>query len=91
MGLHWSGEVTLGNLLSIATFGGLALLAWRDLDWRVRNVETWKEGHLHSVEEQVRNISMLREAIVGIKQLAEGQDRRIQMLEDRRNDHGRAH
>lgn len=86
----FSGEITLGNIITVVAFFTMALFAWRDLNWRVQNLETWKEAHLHTTEQAIQNIGMLREAIAGIKKLAEGQDRRLQMLEDRTPEHRRA-
>lgn len=82
---YFSGEITLGNIFATTAFLAAAAFAWRDLNWRVRNLETWKEGHLHTAEEALRNITMLREAVVGIQKIAEGQDKRIEMLEERRD------
>jgi hypothetical protein len=80
--MKFDPTVTLGNALTVATFLVLSILAWRDLNWRVRIIEAWKEAHQHTSEERERNISMLREAIVKIESLANGQDRRLQLLED---------
>ena len=85
MGLHWSGEVTVGNLLTITMFAVATIYAWRDLNWRVKNLEVWRDGRIHSIEEEMRNIILLRESVVKLTAIAEGQERRIAMLEEHRD------
>jgi hypothetical protein len=80
--MKFDPTVTLGNSITIVTFLVLSVLAWRDLNWRVKILEIWKSTHEHTAEERERNIGMLREAIVKIEALANGQDRRLQLLED---------
>lgn len=60
-----------------------AVLAWRDLRWRVTNLEAWKEANLHTTMQAAENISLLRLAVVKIEALAAGQERRITLVEDR--------
>lgn len=72
------------RLSDVITWGvGLVLVvtAWRDISWRLTNLEEWKQLHFHTTEEAVRNITMLREAVVKIEYLARGQDRRLELLE----------
>jgi hypothetical protein len=45
-GVTFDWTISLGNLLSAVTFLFLAVLAWRDLTWRVRNLETWRKEHM---------------------------------------------
>ena len=45
-GVTFDWTISLGNLLSAVTFLFLAILAWRDLTWRVRNLETWRKEHM---------------------------------------------
>lgn len=85
--MRFDPTISLGNLIVGLSFLAAALLAWRDINWRVKNLEMWKEAHLHTAEEALRNITMLREAVVGIQKIAEGQERRIVMVEDRLDSH----
>ena len=85
--MHFTGEITLGNVISTFGFLCAALYAWRDLSWRVLNLESWREGHEHSNAQTMENITLLRAAVVKIEALASGQDRRLQLLEDRPESH----
>lgn len=78
----FNGEISLGNIVTAAAFLLAAAFAWRDLNWRVNNIEIWKESHLHTTEQAVQNISMLRESIAKLTEIANGQERRLEMLED---------
>ncbi len=45
-GVHFDWTITLGNLITIVAAGGAAVIAWIDLRWRVRNLETWRMEHM---------------------------------------------
>lgn len=82
---YFSREITLGNIFTVITFLVAALMAWRDLRWRVDNLEAWKAAHEHSAMQAAQNIGMLRESIAKLTAIASGQERRLQMLEDRQH------
>ena len=44
--IHFDGTINLGNILTAVTFLFLAGLAWRDLRWRVANLETWRKENI---------------------------------------------
>ena len=44
--MHFDSTVSLGNVISAAAFTILALFAWRDLTWRIRNLEDWRKTHM---------------------------------------------
>lgn len=52
--MHWNGEITLGNLLTILAFLGAIFAAWTDLNWRVKNLETWRKEHI--VDSDARDV-----------------------------------
>ena len=79
----FSGEITLGNILTVLGFLVAAYAAWRDMGWRVKNLEIWKDGHQKVTETAIQALSDTRTATVELKRIAEGQERRLQMLEDR--------
>lgn len=81
---HFDWTITLGNLLTISTFSVLAITAWRDMAWRVKNLETWREGHERSTIVALENLSLLRSAVQEMRAIAQGQERRLEMLEERR-------
>lgn len=74
--------ITLGNIFTVVAFLFASLLAWRDLNWRVRNIENWKEEHLHTAEEALRNIGMLRDSVVKLTAIADGNEHRLRLLEE---------
>ena len=45
-GVHFDGTVTLGSILSATCFLFLAAVAWRDLNWRIKNLEIWRKEHM---------------------------------------------
>jgi hypothetical protein len=57
--------------------------AWLNHGWRIKNLEEWKLAHYHSDAEVLKNITLLREAVVKMEAIASGQERRIQLVEDR--------
>lgn len=80
---HFNADITLGNIITVIAFLTFALLSWRDLNWRIKNLETWRSSNEHSTVQAIKNVTMLREAIIKIEALAAGQDRRLILLEDR--------
>jgi hypothetical protein len=48
--IRFDGTISLGNIVSAFTFLLLAALAWRDLIWRIRNLETWKVQHMSDAD-----------------------------------------
>lgn len=43
--MHFDWTISLGNVVSAGTFVVLAVTAWRDLRWRVTNLEVWRKEH----------------------------------------------
>ena len=80
---YFSGQITLGNIVTAVTFLLAAFAAWRDMGWRVKNLEEWKKGH-ESLGMQTRAALVEAQAATReLKRIAEGQDRRLQILESR--------
>lgn len=44
MQIDWT--ISIGNLITTGSFIVLAIIAWRDLTWRIKNLETWRKEHL---------------------------------------------
>jgi hypothetical protein len=44
--VHFDGTISIGNVLTTISFLVLALVAWRDMNWRVKNLETWRKEHM---------------------------------------------
>jgi hypothetical protein len=88
--MHFDWTISLGNVVTAVTFLAMALLSWRDLNWRMKILEAWKSTHEHSSEQSLANITMLRESIAKLTEIANGQERRLVMLEDRQEQYRRA-
>lgn len=86
MDFHWNGEITLGNVITMAMIVGGALWGWRDHDWRIRNLESWKQSHLHTKVQEIQNMTMLRENVTRLIALQEAAERRLVMLEDQQQE-----
>jgi hypothetical protein len=50
MGIHWDSTITLGNIITFFGALALAVAAWRDMNWRVSNLETWRKEHTIDAE-----------------------------------------
>jgi hypothetical protein len=44
--LHFDWTVSFGTILSTVSFLILAIIAWRDMNWRVGNLEQWRKEHM---------------------------------------------
>lgn len=40
--MHFDPTINLGNVITAGTFLILGVIAWRDLRWRVSNLEVWR-------------------------------------------------
>ena len=45
-GVHFDWTITAGNVIAAVSFIVLSVLAWRDMNWRVKNLETWRREHM---------------------------------------------
>jgi hypothetical protein len=87
---HFDGTVTLGNLLELIGLLVFGLLAWRDMNWRMKIQEEFKAAQLvinlkrdDQLVQQEKDLSLVREAIVQLTAMNQGQDRRLILLENR--------
>ena len=56
---HFDLTVSLGNILSALAFGVMALFAWRDLTWRISNLEIWRKEHIRDADERDKLIAKM--------------------------------
>jgi hypothetical protein len=84
MGIHWSGEITFGNVLMMMTFVGAAVAFYYNTNWRLRILESWRQEQSTIGEVALRTTRELIDSVIELKQIAKGQDRRLVMLEDAR-------
>jgi len=45
-GVSFDGTVTLGNVLTVLGFLLISIIAWRDVVWRIKNLEEWRKEFL---------------------------------------------
>lgn len=45
-GIQFDGTITLGSIIWGVTSLTLATIAWADMRWRVKNLETWRLEHM---------------------------------------------
>jgi hypothetical protein len=45
-GFHFDWTITAGNIIAAVSFVVFSVLAWRDMNWRVKNLETWRNEHM---------------------------------------------
>jgi len=60
-GLRFDGTITLGNIITALTFIFLAIIAWRDMNWRVKNLEDWRKTHeidAHARDELIGRVEL---------------------------------
>ena len=44
--MHWDPTINIGNLITIALALIAIVFAWRDMDWRIKNLETWRREQI---------------------------------------------
>ena len=91
-------KVTLGNILVAASFlfAGLgqiaaALLAWRDINWRLKNVEEWQKDHEASCMKQDEILDEMRLAVRELTTLSGQHERRLGNVEGGSRERGSEH
>ena len=55
-GLQFDWTISLGNVIAGLIFIMAALFAWRDLTWRVGNLELWRKEH--QIDSDARDLLM---------------------------------
>lgn len=43
--IHFEWSISLGSIISAVSFTSMAVIGWRDLSWRVKNLEIWRKEH----------------------------------------------
>lgn len=44
--MHFDWNVSVGNVFTATTFLIMTVIAWRDLNWRIKNLEIWRKEHM---------------------------------------------
>jgi len=82
--MHFDWTISFGNLVSAFAFLFLAALAWRDLTWRVKNLETWRKEHQIDADSRDKIIERMDQILIRIETMFE--ERGARMNYTRRND-----
>lgn len=45
-GLRFDGTISIGSVFMGLSFLLMAAMTWRDMDWRVKNLEIWRKEHM---------------------------------------------
>lgn len=72
----------VADMFAAIAFTIAALYAWRDLNWRVKNLEQWQNRLDVLMEKQVAILASTETNTVELKAIARGVDRRLVMLEE---------
>jgi hypothetical protein len=73
--IHFSGEITLGSILSSITFVAMTIVAYKDLQWRVRNLEVWRKEHMLDADARDNLLKSLSEIAVKLNTLIDRRSR----------------
>ena len=65
--MHLDMTISVGNILTILAAVIAAIFAWRDMDWRVKNLELWRLEQIKLAEAQAEITRHLGEAITDLR------------------------
>lgn len=84
--MHFDWTISLGNIITAGTFLVFAILAWRDMDWRVKNLEIWRNEHMVDADSRDAIIAKFDHLIVKLEVTTDALDRAVRLMEqsDRR-------
>lgn len=71
-GINFDWTVTVGNVISSALFLFLSIVAWRDLTWRISNLEIWRKEHMIDADSRDLIIKRMDELLVELRTILRG-------------------
>lgn len=85
---YFDPKITLGSVLvagsmivAACTSAATALMAWRDLSWRIKNSEKWQDDHDKTCKQNDEILSELKEIVVELKAVAASSEKRLERVE----------
>lgn len=57
--MHFDTTISIGNIIMSGSFLIAAVLCWRDMDWRVKNLEIWRKEHMVDADSRDKIIEKL--------------------------------
>lgn len=82
-GFSFDYHVSLGSVLTIATFLLTWLSSYIKLPGEVRRMQEWRKRQDTWVTEKNREIKLISNLVIKMNVMIQGQDKRIELLEDR--------
>lgn len=86
--MHFDWTINLGNLVASVTFIVMAGIAWTDLRWRVKNLETWRSEHTIDSDSRDEIIVRMDKILYNVTGGAEGKGVYIRRDSDRHDYNG---
>jgi hypothetical protein len=74
--MHFDTTINLGNLIVAGSFIFMAIIAWRDLTWRIKNLEVWRREHMIDSDARDQIISRLDKIVAFIDRELQNRGRR---------------
>lgn len=85
---YFDPKITLGSVLvagsmlvAACTSAVTALMAWRDLNWRIKNSEKWQDEHDKTCKQNDAIIDELKEVCVKLEAISSANDKRLERVE----------
>jgi hypothetical protein len=76
-GIRFDGTITLGSVIWASSTILLAIIGYRDLQWRIKNLEEWRKEHMIDSDARDQLIKKLSDVLVGVQYLVkESKERR---------------
>jgi len=51
--MHFDPTISIGNVITMTLAAAAIIFAWRDMDWRVKNLEIWRREQLEGIKARV--------------------------------------
>ena len=61
--MRFDWTISLGQLITALTFLFLGAFAWKDLTWRVKNLEHWRAEHMIDSDSRGKLINEMKEIL----------------------------
>lgn len=65
--MHFDTTVSLGNLITVAGLIFAGIWAWRDMTWRIGNLEEWRKEHMVDADARDRLLGTLSDILKHVK------------------------
>jgi hypothetical protein len=69
---HFDYTISIGNLITAFAFILCAVLAWRDMNWRVKNLEVWRKEHMVDADSRDQIITRMDKILFHVTNGREG-------------------